>query len=58
MDQWTTPKSIESFKPRKDEFHIQIKIWEKDEFLSILQYEHFPRKKAVFSTYYDIIPCN
>ena len=46
MDQWTTPKSVESFKPRKDEFHIQTKIWEKDEFLSILQYEHFPRNKA------------
>jgi len=50
MDQWTTPKFIESFKPIKDEFHIQIKIWEKDEFLSILQYEHFHRKKSSFST--------
>jgi hypothetical protein len=57
MDTWKTPNFLSFLKPKKTKRlspYSETEIWDKEEFLSIIKYEHFKRNKAALALMWDL----
>ncbi len=52
MDGWKTPDFLQALRPKKTKRlspYSETEIWDKDEFLPIIKYEHYKRNKAALA---------